>query len=83
MPNWNRRRFLASSIGVASLALVGGGVGRVLLNSRADAAPAPGGIPAAVDPVAALPPGAELAVAGISPLVVSEPRTSIGSIPTC
>ncbi len=71
MPDWDRRRFLGSSIGVASLALLGGGVGRVLLNSRADAAPAGADIPAAVDPVGALPAGAELAVAGITPLVVS------------
>lgn len=70
MPDWDRRRFLGSSIGVAALALVGGGVGRLLLNSRADAAPAPASIPAAVDPVASLPPTAELAVPGISPLVV-------------
>ena len=70
MPNWDRRRFLGSSLGVASLALLGGGVGRLLLNSRADAAPAPRTIPAAVDPVASLSPAAELAVAGISPLVV-------------
>jgi DMSO/TMAO reductase YedYZ molybdopterin-dependent catalytic subunit len=71
MPNWDRRRFLGSSIGVASLALVGGGVGRVLLNSRAEAAPVVAGIPAAIDPVGGLPSGAELAVAGITPLVVS------------
>jgi DMSO/TMAO reductase YedYZ molybdopterin-dependent catalytic subunit len=70
MPNWERRRFLGSSIGVAALAVVGGGVGRLLLNSRAEAAPAPGSIPAAVAPVAPPPPTAELAVPGISPLVV-------------
>ncbi len=70
MPNWGRRRFLGSSIGVASLALVGGGIGRLMLNARADAAPTAGTIPAAVDPVGGLPTGAELAVAGISPLVV-------------
>ena len=70
MPDWERRRFLGSSIGVAALALVGGGVGRLLLNSRAEAAPAPAAIPAAVDPVASPAPAAELAVPGISPLVV-------------
>jgi DMSO/TMAO reductase YedYZ molybdopterin-dependent catalytic subunit len=71
MPDWDRRRFLGSSLGVASLALVGGGVGRLLLNSRADAATATGQIPAAVDPVASLAPGSELAVAGITPLVIA------------
>ena len=70
MPNWDRRRFLGSSIGVAALALVGGGVGRMLLNSRAEAAPTAASISPAVDPVGALPAGAELAVAGITPLVV-------------
>jgi DMSO/TMAO reductase YedYZ molybdopterin-dependent catalytic subunit len=70
MPNWDRRRFLGSSIGVASMALLGGGVGRLLLNSRADAAPSPASIRTAVDPVPSLQPAAELAVPGISPLVV-------------
>ena len=70
MPDWDRRRFLGSSIGVALGALVGGGVGRLLLNSRAEATPAQGSIAAAVDPVAALAPAAQLDVAGISPLVV-------------
>ena len=69
MPDWGRRRFIGSTIGVAALAVAGGGVGRILLNSRADAAPTPGTIPPAVDPVASPPPGAELAVAGISQLV--------------
>lgn len=70
MPNWDRRRFLGSAIGVASLALVGGGIGRVLLNSRAEAAPIAADIPPAIDPVGALPAGAELSVPGISPLIV-------------
>ena len=68
MPDWNRRRFLGTSIGVAAAAVVGGGVGRLLLNSRAEAVPVATGIAPAVDPVGALP--AALAVDGISPLVV-------------
>ena len=71
MPDWDRRRFLGSSIGVAALAVAGGGVGRVLLNSRANAAPAPASIPAAIDPVGIPPAGAELAIAGVTPLVVA------------
>jgi DMSO/TMAO reductase YedYZ molybdopterin-dependent catalytic subunit len=70
MPDWNRRRFLGSSLGVAAGAVMAGSVGRLLLNSRADAAPVAAGIPAAVDPVGALPAGAELAVDGITPLIV-------------
>ena len=71
MPDWGRRRFIGTSIGVAGLAVAGGGVGRILLNSRADAAPTPGSIPPAVDPVAPLAAGAKLDVAGITPIVVS------------
>ena len=70
MPDWGRRRFIGTSIGVASLAVVGGGVGRLLLNRRAESAPIATSIPPAVDPVAALPAGAMLTVDGISPLVV-------------
>ena len=70
MPDWGRRRFLGTSIGVASLAIAGGGIGRLLLNNRAEAAPTSATIPKAIDPVAGLPAGAELAVSGISPLIV-------------
>ncbi|MEX0625382.1 MAG: molybdopterin-dependent oxidoreductase [Chloroflexota bacterium] len=70
MPDWGRRRFIGTAVGVAAGAVVGGGIGRTLLNSRAEAAPTAEGIPAAIDPVAQLPAGSELAVAGISPLVV-------------
>ena len=71
MPDWGRRRFIGTSIGVASLAVVGGGVGRLLLNRHAESAPVASSIPPAVDPVGALPTGAELAVDGISPLIVA------------
>jgi DMSO/TMAO reductase YedYZ molybdopterin-dependent catalytic subunit len=71
MPDWGRRRFIGSSVGVAALAVAGGGVGRLLLNSRAEASPTATSIPPAVDPVESLPAGAELAVAGITPLVVA------------
>jgi len=71
MPNWGRRRFIGSSIGLAALAVAGGGIGRVLLNSRAEAAPDAASIPPAVDPAGTLPEGAKLAVDGISDLVTS------------
>jgi DMSO/TMAO reductase YedYZ molybdopterin-dependent catalytic subunit len=73
MPDWGRRRFIGSSVGVAALAVAGGGVGRLLLNSRAEAAPTASTIPPAVDPVAPLAADAQLAVEGISPLVVPNP----------
>ena len=71
MPDWGRRRFIGTSVGVAAVALAGGGLGRMLLNSRAEAAPTAAGIPPAVDPVAVLPAGSKLAVDGITPLVVA------------
>jgi DMSO/TMAO reductase YedYZ molybdopterin-dependent catalytic subunit len=70
MPDWGRRRFIGTSIGVASLAVVGGGVGRLLLNTRAESVPVASSIPPAVDPVGPLAAGAELTVDGITPLVV-------------
>src|SRR6185503_5888827 len=71
MPDWGRRRFIGTSVGVAALAVAGGGVGRFLLNGRADAAPTAGSIPLAVDPVAPLAAEAKLEVDGITPIVVS------------
>jgi DMSO/TMAO reductase YedYZ molybdopterin-dependent catalytic subunit len=70
MPDWGRRRFIGTSVGVAALAVAGGGIGRILLDSRAEAAPTAGSIPPAVDPVAPLPTGADLGVAGVAPLIV-------------
>ena len=69
MPDWGRRRFIGSSIGLTALAVAGGGLGRILLSSRAEAAPTAGNIPPAVEPAGALPDGAELAVDGITQLV--------------
>jgi DMSO/TMAO reductase YedYZ molybdopterin-dependent catalytic subunit len=74
MPDWGRRRFIGAAVGVAAGAVVGGAIGRTLLNSRADAAPTAATIPPAVDPVAPLVSGAQLDVAGISPLVVKNPN---------
>jgi DMSO/TMAO reductase YedYZ molybdopterin-dependent catalytic subunit len=73
MPDWGRRRFIGTSIAVAAGAIVGGGIGRLLIDRRDAVASATADIPLAVDPVAPLPAGAKLAVAGISPLVTSNP----------
>ena len=72
MPNWSRRGFLiqAGSIAVASTAA--GLVGRRLLEGAGTQAGAPA-IPGAVA-TATLPPGAELSVAGLTPLVVPADR---------
>ena len=59
MPDWGRRRFIGTSVGVAALAVAGGGLGRLLLNGRADAAPTAGiptvGTPTAGTPIAGIP----------------------------
>jgi len=72
MPNWSRRGFLiqAGSIAVASTAA--GLIGRRILEGGATQAGAPA-IPGAVA-TAGLPPGAELTVDGLTPLVVPADR---------
>lgn len=71
MPDWSRRRFIGSSFGLAGVAVVSGGVGRLLLNQRGAAAPAPANIPAAEQPVSPLAADAALDVPGISDIVTS------------
>jgi DMSO/TMAO reductase YedYZ molybdopterin-dependent catalytic subunit len=73
MPDWGRRRFIGTAVAVGAAGIAGGSIGRLLLNARAEAAPTAASIPSAVDPVAALPAGAKLAVQGITPLVVPNP----------
>jgi len=80
MPDWGRRRFLGTSAGLAGLAVVGGAVGRLLLNSRAESVPVSASIPAAVDPAPTLPHGVQLDVPGISP--VTTPNRSFYRIDT-
>ena len=70
MPAWERRRFLGSAIGLGALAVVGGGVGRYLLERRPEpSGVVPTGLPAPALPVAA-PPAETIAVEGLSPLIV-------------
>ena len=74
MPDWGRRRFVGSSLGVAALAATGGGIGRLLLNQR-DKSGAIGTqtIPPAIDPVSALTDGMELGLTGLSAIVTPNP----------
>ena len=72
MPDWDRRRVLIASAGTIGGAVVAGVAGRGLIDGRR------GGdvvtvsrLPAALQPVPPLAPDQELAVAGITPLVVS------------
>ncbi|HEX6139726.1 MAG TPA: molybdopterin-dependent oxidoreductase, partial [Candidatus Limnocylindria bacterium] len=69
MPNWGRRRFLGSALGVAAAAAASGAVGRLLLDRRAAQAASLPPVPEPGATAAPIPSGAELNVEGISPLV--------------
>jgi DMSO/TMAO reductase YedYZ molybdopterin-dependent catalytic subunit len=71
MLDFDRRRFLGTSVALAGAAVTSGVIGRVLLERRATAAAAVPDVPAAGATAAPLPTGAELPVEGISPLVTS------------
>ena len=70
MLDFDRRRFLGTSVALAGAAIGSGVIGRVLLERRAAEAAAVPDVPAAAVPAAPLPAGAQLAVEGITPLVV-------------
>src|SRR5579859_113142 len=70
MPDWSRRRFIGTSLGIGAGALVGTAVGRVLLEARAQQTADIGPLPAPVATASPLPAGAILDVAGITPLVI-------------
>ena len=71
MPAWGRRRFLGTSIGVIGVAVVSGVAGRTLLErGRQNAIAQAGTLPEPTATAPPLPEGAELAVDGITPLVV-------------
>ena len=66
-----RRPFLARAIGLGALAVVGGGIGRAMVEGRASqVAAADTEIPQPVQPVSAPGPESSFDVAGITPLVV-------------
>ena len=71
MPDWDRRRFLIGSAGVAVGAVVAGTLGRSLTTSRASAAPAADtSIPKPAETVPPLTPDESLNVPGITPIVI-------------
>jgi DMSO/TMAO reductase YedYZ molybdopterin-dependent catalytic subunit len=79
MPDWDRRGFLIAGGAAAVGAVVAGGLGRGVLEGRtagptADDALPPVTVGGSPRPVPSLPPGAELAVDGITPLVVPNDR---------
>jgi len=71
MLDFGRRRFLGTSVALAGAAAGSGILGRVLLERRATEVASVPDVPAAIATAAPLPAGAELAVEGITPLVVA------------
>ena len=80
MMDFERRRFLGAAVGVGAAAVTSGLIGRTLLNQRASAAADVPPIPSPQAAAAPLPAGAELAVDGITPLVM--PNSSFYRIDT-
>ncbi|HEX6473866.1 MAG TPA: molybdopterin-dependent oxidoreductase, partial [Candidatus Limnocylindria bacterium] len=70
MMDFERRRFLGAAVGVGAAAVTSGLIGRTLLNQQSAAAAELPPIPAPQATAAPLPAGSELAVDGITPLVV-------------
>ena len=70
MLDFDRRRFLGTSVALAGAAATSGVIGRVLLERHASAAAAAPSVPRAAQTAAPLPKGADLQVDGITPLVV-------------
>ena len=72
MPDWDRRRFLIASAGTIGGAVAATVVGRSLLDARhGDDVVVVSRLPAALEPAPPLATGQELAVEGITPLVVA------------
>ena len=72
MPDWDRRRFLIASAGTIGGAVAATAVGRSLLDTRhGDEVVVVSRLPAALEPAPQLAAGQELAVEGITPLVVA------------
>ena len=72
MPDWGRRRFLIASAGTIGGAVAATAVGRTLLDARTgDEVVVVSRLPAALEPAPPLAAGQELAVEGITPIVVA------------
>jgi DMSO/TMAO reductase YedYZ molybdopterin-dependent catalytic subunit len=70
MPDWSRRRFLGTSLAVAGVAVSAGVVGRLIGEGERVAEPVDlPPIPEPANPVGPLPPGSDLALDGLSPIV--------------
>jgi DMSO/TMAO reductase YedYZ molybdopterin-dependent catalytic subunit len=74
MPDWSRRRFLGTSLGVAGVAVAGGVLGRWIgeqarVATPEDITPVPG----PVNPLAELGAGTDLGLPGLTPIVTPNP----------
>jgi len=73
MPDWSRRRFLGTSLGVVAGAAMIGVVGRFLGEPGSGTPAVATPLPKPVSPAPALPTGADLGVSGLSPIVTPNP----------
>lgn len=75
MPDWSRRRFIGTSLGVAGVAVAGGVLGRWVGEQMRVAAPADvPPVPAPLNPAPELAVGTDLAVPGLTPIVTPNPE---------
>jgi DMSO/TMAO reductase YedYZ molybdopterin-dependent catalytic subunit len=74
MPDWGRRRFIGTSIGIAGTAMVAGSVGRFLVERGPQAPGAVSAIPEPTSPAPSLPRDAELDLPGLTPIVTPNDR---------
>jgi len=75
MPDWSRRRFIGTSLGVAGVAVAGGVLGRWVGEQTRVAAPVnEPPIPAPVSPIPELAAGTDLAIPGVAPIVTPNPE---------
>ncbi|HEX9739002.1 MAG TPA: molybdopterin-dependent oxidoreductase, partial [Candidatus Limnocylindria bacterium] len=74
MPDWSRRRFIGTSLGVAGVAVAGGVLGRWIgeqtrVATPVDITPVPGPL----NPLPALGAGTDLGISGVTPIVTPNP----------
>jgi DMSO/TMAO reductase YedYZ molybdopterin-dependent catalytic subunit len=74
MPDWSRRRFIGTSLGVAGVAVAGGVLGRFFgEQTRVATPPDLTPIPGPVNPLPPLAAGTDLAIPGLGPIVTPNP----------
>ena len=75
MPDWSRRRFIGTSLGLAGVAVAGGVLGRWIGEQMRVAAPSDTPpVPAPLHPAPELAAGTDLAISGLTPIVTPNPE---------